>query len=343
VAPLRRWRLFAMAVALLLAATALLRPVQPAPGSIFEIARTAYWLLAPLGLLGYAFGFRVIGVTFWRFYAVIFTFEINWRFVRLVREPSSPHPTLLVAVVWLAAAMMCLALLRHAELIGAKVRQNGVDSPVVRSRPRGSAAASFAQPMSSRVGADAKRLNYNRKTLFGVGILFLALGSVMLLTIVGPLEGRHGRALRLLVAAFGEDGARICLAAISMLACVGGLRLLWLLRRGGLAIRFDSAGITARAIFGSLTIPWSSVQSLEIVTIATTRGLQRAVVVHHSCAVGLPLRLVGLRDKIAIPHKLAAAEDADIDAWLAAAREQAASSKRPNGMPPRLGGFGRKR
>jgi hypothetical protein len=294
--------------------------------------------------VGYAFGFRLIGVTFWRFYAVIFSFEINLRFVRVILEPSSPRPAWLVAVVWLAVAMMCVALLRHAELMGGRVQPAGLQSPIVRSRPAAPAGAPPARLISARVGVDAQRLNYRRTTLLGTGVLALALGSVVLLTILGPLADRRGLVLRLLVTVLGEDGARICLAAMGVLACAGGLRLLWLLGRGALAIQFDSAGIAARAIFGSLRIPWSSVKSMEMVAVATTRGPQRVLVVRQSGDASLLLRLVGLRDKIAIPRNLLDAQDAVIDAWLEAARGRAGSQhlSQMTPRPGRSGGFGRK-
>ena len=112
------WRLFAVFVALLLALVGLASPVIPAPGFTLAGAKAIYWLLAPLGLLGYAYGFRLFGQTFWRFYAVIFTAEIALRFGRLILTGSS-HPAWLMALVFAAIVLICLALLRHANIIGA--------------------------------------------------------------------------------------------------------------------------------------------------------------------------------------------------------------------------------
>jgi hypothetical protein len=116
------WRLFALCSALLLALVALVKPVIAAPGFTFEGARTVYWLLAPVGLLGYAYGFRLFGETFWRFYAVIFSAEITLRFARLIVRQSS-HPIGLVVFAGAATVLICVALLRHANLIGGSSRR----------------------------------------------------------------------------------------------------------------------------------------------------------------------------------------------------------------------------
>ena len=115
------WRLFAVFTASLLALVGFVSPALPAPALSLAGAKAAYWLLAPVGLLGFAYGFRLFGRTFWRFYAVIFSVEIMLRFVRLALGRSS-HSPLLVVFALAVTALVCIALLRHAELLGPRDR-----------------------------------------------------------------------------------------------------------------------------------------------------------------------------------------------------------------------------
>ena len=115
------WRLFAVFTVLLLALVALVSRDLPAPSFSYQGAKAVYWLLAPLGLLGFAFGFRLIGRTFWRFYAVTFSIEITLRFARLAHAPTAHSPWLVIPVA-AATALLCVALLRHAELISRRER-----------------------------------------------------------------------------------------------------------------------------------------------------------------------------------------------------------------------------
>jgi hypothetical protein len=93
-------------------------------GANWQTLKGAYWLLAPLGVLGYAFGFRIFSTNFWRVYAVLFTIESGVRCVRflwvkampLIQSPGDRNPAIAlvaVALFWLT----CVALLRYAELL----------------------------------------------------------------------------------------------------------------------------------------------------------------------------------------------------------------------------------
>lgn len=119
----RWWRVFAMFVlaVLLLASTK-----ATFADTAWEAARSVYWLMAPLGLLGYAFGFRVLPVFFWRVYAVIFVLEITIRavpFAMLVvaralgQTDNSQHNSLLIVSLLVCIALIGFALLRYADII----------------------------------------------------------------------------------------------------------------------------------------------------------------------------------------------------------------------------------
>jgi hypothetical protein len=123
-----RWRTFAYLVSLLLIIMAWLT------GAVFKgmamdwgTVRSAYWLLAIVGLLGYAYGWRLVSVRFWRVYAILFTAEIGLRclpyaavvLARLIGWPEhSRHSTFTILFLLGCIALTCVALLRHAELIG---------------------------------------------------------------------------------------------------------------------------------------------------------------------------------------------------------------------------------
>jgi len=123
-----RWRVFAVIVAILLLLVSWISPVTGPAGLTWNTVKTVYWLMAPLGLLGYAFGFRLVGLTFWRAYAVIFVLEITIRMSRFVwvlveRAAGWPaddrHSTSIILFALGCTILICIALLRHAELIDA--------------------------------------------------------------------------------------------------------------------------------------------------------------------------------------------------------------------------------
>jgi hypothetical protein len=108
------WRLFAILVVLVLALTQFVRPSVPALGLDFQTAKIVYWLMAPIGLIGYAYGVRFFGETFWKFYSVIFTVDIVWRMIRVM--PAGGHSVPLVIVVFAAIGLTCVALMRYGNL-----------------------------------------------------------------------------------------------------------------------------------------------------------------------------------------------------------------------------------
>ena len=110
--------MFAVLTALLLALMSWTEPVFAGFGLNWYTAKAIYWLIAPAGLLGYAFGFRLLSVTFWRVYAVIFTVEVALRWVRLIVSSEGARYGTLTTVLGLGIfALVCLALLRYANLV----------------------------------------------------------------------------------------------------------------------------------------------------------------------------------------------------------------------------------
>lgn len=117
------WRLFAAFIVLLLLILSPLRPAMPGAGLNWAGIRTIYWSFAILGLLGYAYGFRILPRSFWRVYALLFTTEITIRFVtmagwvpvaRLLGIPAaSRHGTLTILFALWLIATTCVALLRY--------------------------------------------------------------------------------------------------------------------------------------------------------------------------------------------------------------------------------------
>ena len=96
-----------------------------------SVARNSFvGLIALAGLLGYAYGFRIGPLIFWRLFGVVFAVGL------MIRAGSDLGPTALavaqgrvapgsakvVAAGILFATMMllCLALFRHAQLVGPK-------------------------------------------------------------------------------------------------------------------------------------------------------------------------------------------------------------------------------
>lgn len=120
------WRAFALLLPILLLVLSWAKPVESGFGLNWFTVKTVYWSTALLGLLGYAYGFRLLSVTFWRFYATIFTIEMVLRSLRMAWIPvaraggwpeESRHGTGIIIFVLLVTAIVCVALLRHAELL----------------------------------------------------------------------------------------------------------------------------------------------------------------------------------------------------------------------------------
>jgi hypothetical protein len=125
------WRLFALIISLLLVLIALRSHWSEGLGANWATIRGVYWLLAPIGLVGFAFGFRLFPLSFWRVYAILFTTEIVIRsmkvawvpFARLAGWPEqSRHGTFTILLMLLFIALTCIALLRLGALIGEESR-----------------------------------------------------------------------------------------------------------------------------------------------------------------------------------------------------------------------------
>jgi hypothetical protein len=110
--------MFGLATCILLTSMSLIEPVFVGLGLNWYTAKAIYWLIAPAGLLGYAFGFRLLSVRFWRVYAVIFTAEIALRSMRLIlSSEGARHGTLTTVLCLGMFALVCVALLRYANLL----------------------------------------------------------------------------------------------------------------------------------------------------------------------------------------------------------------------------------
>ena len=122
------WRLFAIIMLLILGAMAWTNA-----GFLGEIginaitANLMFWLLAILGLVGYAFGLRFFGVLFWRVYAIILGIVVALRAIpwlgtlmgRVVGGPNtSPYATSTIIAGLSVVLLAYVAVLRHAELTG---------------------------------------------------------------------------------------------------------------------------------------------------------------------------------------------------------------------------------
>lgn len=312
-----RWRVFALLVALLLALISMRSPLVAAPSLTMAGAKTVYWLFAPLGLLGYAFGFRLFGQTFWRFYAVIFCMDITWRSARLMLTGPA-RPPLVIAIAFFAICIMCLALLRHANLIGTNGSERGPTTQP--SRPGVAVAASRARPpRSTHDGAAVRRLDYKRGALAGNGVLLLVLAVGGAMIAVSPPRDSRGL-LRMLNMVLGPTALQVCLISGALLIGAGALRVIWLAWGGALAVETGPRGIVVRSPFFTGSLPWSSVGHITGGMLGW--GTQRALVIHRAKHARAPLRWMGLGTKIIIPGKFLAADDRVVEAWLATARQR---------------------
>src|SRR5829696_7252682 len=126
-APLR-WR--CLAVFITVAAAPMLIDSLGVAGA--NIARnSAFGLVALIGLLGYAYGFRLGPLLFWRFFAVIFAVGAIVRVgsdvgpVLFGLTEAKPDRSSILAAVFLTWVflLLCLALFRHARLTGTDARE----------------------------------------------------------------------------------------------------------------------------------------------------------------------------------------------------------------------------
>lgn len=122
------WRVFAVSVALLLLVMIQRRPIIPGAGLDWAGVKALYWSVAIIGLVGYAYGFRVLSQIFWRVYSLVFTADITIRamtkvgrvlFARLFGLPeNSRHDTTTILLGLGLIATVCVALLRYGGWMG---------------------------------------------------------------------------------------------------------------------------------------------------------------------------------------------------------------------------------
>ena len=197
---------------------------------------------------------------------------------------------------------------------------------------------------SSGVESESVRLNYKRGKLAGFGLLAVGLGVGGFLLALSPFEGGRG-STRLIIAILGPVGAQIFVAAISMLMAAGGLRFLWLMFGGGLAVQVGARGILVRSVYYTGVLPWASVLAVESGVVAGWGNSSEMLVIHRTDRSGLLLRLVGLGSKVAFQRKLLDADDDALEAWVEAAQNRgkpvhAGNAAHPIAMPQRV--FGRR-
>ena len=140
------WRIYAAFVALLVLVLVQIRPVIPGAGLNWEGAKAVYWSFGLLGLLGYAYGFRILSKTFWRVYALIFAVDITFRFMtkvgwvpvaRLFGLPQeSRHGTLTILFALGLVATTCVALLRYGGWLQGSSINGGPPSTAEQSMER---------------------------------------------------------------------------------------------------------------------------------------------------------------------------------------------------------------
>lgn len=151
-------------------------------------------------------------------------------------------------------------------------------------------------------------------------MLVVCLGAVTFLFALHPAESARGP-LRLVHALFGPTGAQLFLVLLAVLCIVGGLRMLWLVLDGAMAVRIDVGGIQVRSIYFAGLLPWSAVRGVEQRVVAMW-GTGPTLVIDRNDDPGLFLRLVGLGNKLVIQRGLLDADEQALSAWIDASSER---------------------
>lgn len=134
---------------------------MPVPGSPTEWARSAAGAIAVLGLVGYAFGFRLGPALFWRAFAILFSVAVLVRtgsvtgpkFAHYAATPAdSAGWFAALAILLMAFAFLSLALFRHSGLVPDSGRSGGKGEP----EPLFPVATSEGRAQIVRAYADAK-------------------------------------------------------------------------------------------------------------------------------------------------------------------------------------------
>jgi len=175
----RWWRLFTIA-AVVIAAPILLRA-----GSTTEWLRSAAGAIALVGLIGYAFGFRVGPPLFWRVFSVPFAIGLMLRLGQKAAPALQDFPNsignganrpLVIVLGFTFLWALCLALFRHAGLVPspAGTKPGSVPEPLFSPSSRkerwvraqqamAEARAEIERPMPPAMKAEAQSLGDRRQ------------------------------------------------------------------------------------------------------------------------------------------------------------------------------------
>jgi hypothetical protein len=110
------WQLFAIVVVLFSGRIVLDFATS---GGGWTLVKSLAGLTALVGLAGYAFGFRIGPLPFWRVFACCFSLGLMMKFGQKVGVPfaaGGKYPPTVSFVAAMLFALVCLALFRHAEL-----------------------------------------------------------------------------------------------------------------------------------------------------------------------------------------------------------------------------------
>jgi hypothetical protein len=248
------WRAFALFVLLFLLLVA--SKDGPEITSAWGAAKAAYWLSAPLGLLGYAFGFRILPVSFWRVYSVIFTLE---SVIRLVdRSVGGRHGLSTILIFAAILAIICLALFRYAGMVRGGRTETRLPRPVPAPdwpKLRG-AAVQLAKHIFGRRGPLVGLLTaIGGASLIGSAVLAIAIVAI-------PFELSDPGALlaALIIGLLATPASAMLVATFAILF---GLPLTWLLSRLNLE-RASTYGIGG-AVLGLVLLLGGVPSSMDLI------------------------------------------------------------------------------
>jgi hypothetical protein len=216
------WRAFALFVLLFLLMVA--SEDGPEITSAWDAAKAAYWLCAPLGLFGYAFGFRILPVSFWRVYAVIFTLQ---SVIRLVdRSVGGGHDLSIILIFAAILAIIGLALFRYAGMVRGGRTEERLPRPVPASdwlKSRG-AAVQLAKHIFGRRGPLVGLLT----AIGGASLIGSAVLAIAIVAIPFELSGPGDLLAALMIGLLAIPASAMLVATFAVLF---GLPFTWLLSR----------------------------------------------------------------------------------------------------------------
>ena len=208
----RPWRLFAIITG------AVAVPVLLKVGSPTESLRAILSGIALVGLVGYAFVFRIGPQLFWRVFSIVFVVGAMLRFGRFVAPslhslsatpPVDGHHPAIIALAFAMFAALSLALFRHAELVGgghqslpSSTPEPLFPSPAERMRriqqSMAEARAEVERPMSTAMQREALSLGHRRQLSllqYRRATSFMFFGSLAAQVGLGLLRGGNAAIL----------------------------------------------------------------------------------------------------------------------------------------------------